>query len=274
MCCTIHSPPWATPHTSTTTPPTPTNIHHQYTPKPTHINTSPQIRTPNAHPRTPSIRTYPKTHPYKHITANTHTHLHQHQPTYPDHQYTHTTTNHHSPDRQHIHTPHSRHLPHSPSFGLCTKMLLRGMGGVAVATRGRAARVRNLMGLCWFCPGLSVGNVFYVFSDDGIIVLQPVDCEIQRHLRPTEKIFMSSVSVCARGSKSVLHPNPLSPDYKAAAWPLRHTAVPTASCPPGLREGRGGCLVMPGGSPDGGQSREGSWVGAVGPRLHVGMDLL
>ena len=43
--------------------------------------------------------------------------------------------------------------------------------------------------------GLSVGNMFYVFSDDGIIVLHPVDCEIQRHLKPTEKIFMSYVSV-------------------------------------------------------------------------------
>lgn len=36
--------------------------------------------------------------------------------------------------------------------------------------------------------------MFYVFSDDGIIILHPVDCEIQRHLKPTEKIFMSYVS--------------------------------------------------------------------------------
>lgn len=42
-----------------------------------------------------------------------------------------------------------------------------------------------------------MGNVFYVFCDDGIVILHPVDCEIQRHLRPTEKIFMSYVSVWA-----------------------------------------------------------------------------
>lgn len=35
--------------------------------------------------------------------------------------------------------------------------------------------------------------MFYVFSDDGIVALHPVDCEIQRHLKATEKIFMSYV---------------------------------------------------------------------------------
>ncbi|XP_026932502.1 follistatin-related protein 4 isoform X2 [Acinonyx jubatus] len=43
---------------------------------------------------------------------------------------------------------------------------------------------------------LSVGNMFYVFSDDGIIILHPADCEIQRHLKPTEKIFMSYEEIC------------------------------------------------------------------------------
>ncbi|XP_063086694.1 follistatin-related protein 4 isoform X2 [Cavia porcellus] len=43
---------------------------------------------------------------------------------------------------------------------------------------------------------LSVGNMFYVFSDDGIVVVHPVDCEIQRHLKPTEKIFMSYKEIC------------------------------------------------------------------------------
>lgn len=42
--------------------------------------------------------------------------------------------------------------------------------------------------------GLSVGNMFYVFSDDGITVLQPNECEIQRHIRPEERIFTSYVS--------------------------------------------------------------------------------
>lgn len=63
------------------------------------------------------------------------------------------------------------------------------------------------------CPGLSVGNMFYVFSDDGIVVVHPVDCEIQRHLKPTEKIFMSYVSVCGQGSvhitgRKILKVNP------------------------------------------------------------------
>ncbi|XP_053423304.1 follistatin-related protein 4 isoform X1 [Nycticebus coucang] len=43
---------------------------------------------------------------------------------------------------------------------------------------------------------LSVGNMFYVFSDNGIIVIHPMDCEIQRHLRPTEKVFMSYEEIC------------------------------------------------------------------------------
>lgn len=50
--------------------------------------------------------------------------------------------------------------------------------------------------LCSLLPGLSVGNMFYVFSDDGIVVIHPVDCEVQRRFKPTEKIFMSYVSFC------------------------------------------------------------------------------
>lgn len=49
-----------------------------------------------------------------------------------------------------------------------------------------------------------MGNMFYVFSDDGIVVLHPVDCEIQRHLKPTEKIFMSYVRF-PTGSSSTSH---------------------------------------------------------------------
>ena len=56
--------------------------------------------------------------------------------------------------------------------------------------------------LCLLLPGLSVGNVFYVFSDDGIVILHPGDCEIQRHLKPTEKIVTSYVSVRAQGSST------------------------------------------------------------------------
>ncbi|XP_035303277.1 follistatin-related protein 4 isoform X1 [Cricetulus griseus] len=53
---------------------------------------------------------------------------------------------------------------------------------------------------------LSVGNVFYVFSDDGIIVIHPVDCEVQRHLKPTEKIFMSYEEICPHGEGDATQP--------------------------------------------------------------------
>nr|XP_009930689.1 PREDICTED: follistatin-related protein 4 isoform X2 [Opisthocomus hoazin] len=46
---------------------------------------------------------------------------------------------------------------------------------------------------------LSVGNMFYVFSDDGITVLQPSECEIRRHIRPEERIFTSYEEICPRG---------------------------------------------------------------------------
>lgn len=44
-------------------------------------------------------------------------------------------------------------------------------------------------------PGLSVGNMFYVFSDEGITVLQPSECEIRRHMKRTERIVATYVSV-------------------------------------------------------------------------------
>uniref|UniRef100_A0A8D2LEU7 Follistatin like 4 n=1 Tax=Varanus komodoensis TaxID=61221 RepID=A0A8D2LEU7_VARKO len=45
---------------------------------------------------------------------------------------------------------------------------------------------------------LSVGNMFYVFSDDGITIIQPNDCEIQRHIRPNDKVFTSYAEICPR----------------------------------------------------------------------------
>ncbi|XP_028573858.2 follistatin-related protein 4 isoform X3 [Podarcis muralis] len=45
---------------------------------------------------------------------------------------------------------------------------------------------------------LSVGNMFYVFSDDGITIIQPTDCEIQRHIKPNEKVFSSYAEICPR----------------------------------------------------------------------------
>ncbi|KAM5298879.1 follistatin-related protein 4 [Ctenodactylus gundi] len=58
---------------------------------------------------------------------------------------------------------------------------------------------KTLANILWREEGLSVGNMFYVFSEDGILVIHPVDCEIQRHLKPTEKIFMSYKEICPQG---------------------------------------------------------------------------
>lgn len=43
-------------------------------------------------------------------------------------------------------------------------------------------------------PGLGIGNMFYVFYEDGIKVIQPVACEIQRHIKPSEKLLALQVS--------------------------------------------------------------------------------
>ncbi|XP_029439685.1 follistatin-related protein 4 isoform X2 [Rhinatrema bivittatum] len=45
---------------------------------------------------------------------------------------------------------------------------------------------------------LSVGSMFYVFSDDGITIIQPTDCEIRRHIKPNDKIFASNEEICLR----------------------------------------------------------------------------
>lgn len=37
--------------------------------------------------------------------------------------------------------------------------------------------------------------MFYVFSDEGITVLQPSECEIRRHMKRTERIVATYVSV-------------------------------------------------------------------------------
>ncbi|XP_054550377.1 follistatin-related protein 4 isoform X2 [Talpa occidentalis] len=65
---------------------------------------------------------------------------------------------------------------------------------------------KTLANILWREEGLSVGNMFYVFSDDGIISLHPADCEIQRHLKPTEKIFMSYEEICPRGEGDAPQP--------------------------------------------------------------------
>uniref|UniRef100_I3NFN7 Follistatin like 4 n=1 Tax=Ictidomys tridecemlineatus TaxID=43179 RepID=I3NFN7_ICTTR len=77
--------------------------------------------------------------------------------------------------------------------------LKNGMDVSAQMSKQLSLLVANIL---WREEGLSVGNMFYVFSDNGIVVIHPMDCEIQRHLKPTEKIFMSYEEICPQGEGS------------------------------------------------------------------------
>uniref|UniRef100_A0A671XXG7 Follistatin-like 4 n=1 Tax=Sparus aurata TaxID=8175 RepID=A0A671XXG7_SPAAU len=59
-----------------------------------------------------------------------------------------------------------------------------------------AKKTRNFLSSL---PGLSVGNMFYVFSDEGITVLQPSECEIRRHMKRTERIVATYEEMCPKG---------------------------------------------------------------------------
>uniref|UniRef100_A0A8C2JLC7 Follistatin-like 5 n=1 Tax=Cyprinus carpio TaxID=7962 RepID=A0A8C2JLC7_CYPCA len=48
---------------------------------------------------------------------------------------------------------------------------------------------KTLANILWREEGLGIGNMFYVFYEDGIKVIQPVACEIQRHIKPSEKLL-------------------------------------------------------------------------------------
>ncbi|XP_010213957.1 PREDICTED: follistatin-related protein 5-like, partial [Tinamus guttatus] len=45
---------------------------------------------------------------------------------------------------------------------------------------------------------LGIGNMFYVFYEDGIKVIQPVECEFQRHIKPSEKLLGFQDEVCPK----------------------------------------------------------------------------
>ncbi|KAJ8247393.1 hypothetical protein GJAV_G00245870 [Gymnothorax javanicus] len=45
---------------------------------------------------------------------------------------------------------------------------------------------------------LGVSNMFYVFYEDGVKVIQPVRCEIQRHIKPSEKLLGLQEEVCPK----------------------------------------------------------------------------
>ncbi|KAG8439116.1 hypothetical protein GDO86_005361 [Hymenochirus boettgeri] len=58
---------------------------------------------------------------------------------------------------------------------------------------------KTLANILWREEGLSVGNMFYVFSDDGITLIQPRECEIRRQMKPSEKILTSYEEMCVKG---------------------------------------------------------------------------
>ncbi|RVE64132.1 hypothetical protein OJAV_G00143220 [Oryzias javanicus] len=58
---------------------------------------------------------------------------------------------------------------------------------------------KTLANILWREEGLSVGNMFYVFSDEGITVLQPSECEIRRHIKRTERIVATYDEMCPKG---------------------------------------------------------------------------
>ncbi|XP_030224753.1 follistatin-related protein 5 isoform X1 [Gadus morhua] len=55
---------------------------------------------------------------------------------------------------------------------------------------------KTLANILWRDDGLGIGNMFYVFYEDGIKVIQPVACEIQRHIKPSEKLLGLQEEVC------------------------------------------------------------------------------
>ncbi|XP_056587056.1 follistatin-related protein 4 isoform X1 [Triplophysa dalaica] len=55
---------------------------------------------------------------------------------------------------------------------------------------------KTLANILWREEGLSVGNMFYVFSDEGITILQPGNCEIRRHIKRSERILGSHEELC------------------------------------------------------------------------------
>uniref|UniRef100_A0A8C2E688 Follistatin like 4 n=1 Tax=Cyprinus carpio TaxID=7962 RepID=A0A8C2E688_CYPCA len=61
---------------------------------------------------------------------------------------------------------------------------------------------KTLANILWREEGLSVGNMFYVFSSEGITILQPGNCEIRRRIPRTERILGSYDELCPR-SKGV-----------------------------------------------------------------------
>ncbi|XP_063048953.1 follistatin-related protein 5-like [Engraulis encrasicolus] len=63
----------------------------------------------------------------------------------------------------------------------------------------------SLANILWREEGLGIGSMYYVFYADGIKVIQPVACEIQRHIKPTEKLLGREEEVCPEREGSSGH---------------------------------------------------------------------
>ncbi|XP_013364123.1 PREDICTED: follistatin-related protein 5 [Chinchilla lanigera] len=57
---------------------------------------------------------------------------------------------------------------------------------------------KTLANILWREEGLGIGNMFYVFYEDGIKVIQPIECEFQRHIKPSEKLLGFQGEVCPK----------------------------------------------------------------------------
>ncbi|OCT99655.1 follistatin-related protein 5 isoform X1 [Xenopus laevis] len=57
---------------------------------------------------------------------------------------------------------------------------------------------KTLSNILWRKEGFGIGNLFYVFNSDGIKVIQPIECEYQRHIKASEKIFGTQGEVCPK----------------------------------------------------------------------------
>uniref|UniRef100_A0A671SNN5 Follistatin-like 4 n=1 Tax=Sinocyclocheilus anshuiensis TaxID=1608454 RepID=A0A671SNN5_9TELE len=55
---------------------------------------------------------------------------------------------------------------------------------------------KTLANILWREEGLGVGNMFYVFSSEGITILKPGNCEIRRRIPRTERILGSYEELC------------------------------------------------------------------------------
>ncbi|XP_039606262.1 follistatin-related protein 5 isoform X1 [Polypterus senegalus] len=61
---------------------------------------------------------------------------------------------------------------------------------------------KTLANILWREEGIGIGNMFYVFYEDGIKVIQPIECEIQRHIKPSENLLGLLEEVCPNHDNS------------------------------------------------------------------------